>query len=366
MADLFDYAEWRGDVPFSVDPFNEVDSLLLCELTYFDYTGIVPAGADAVPIGEVCRAIFAMHKRIEFLGDLNISGKAALLLEKIAGGTRFKNTRMSNFLYESNPGKEFQISAVTFSLEDGTTYAAFRGTDGSIVGWKEDFDITFLDETPGQRRAVRYLNEIRGTGLLRVGGHSKGGNLALYAAAFCEDQDRIMEVYTFDGPGYRGEVTQKEGYRRIIPKVIRIVPEQSVFGLLLTHHTGHRVVKSSGAGLLQHDGFNWSVRRNRFEQTELSRISILIDEALGSWLEKNDDRERELFIDSLFSLFESTGKEKFRDLKDEKLKSAEAMIAALLTMPKDRQQESLRILGELRDSGRQVFRSYMNKKQQGS
>ena len=197
--------------------FNEVDSLLLCELSYINFQGLVPPDAETVSIQEVAEHYYAEHTPEEFLEKKNVTQKASLLLADVVKSVRFKDMTMSNYLNENDPERNIQISAVTFSLADGTTYAAFRGTDGTIVGWKEDFHFTFLNETPGQKRAVQYLNEIQDTGLLRVGGHSKGGNLALFAACYLSDAvlEQVESIYLLDGPGLCPEVMDTGCIRRI-------------------------------------------------------------------------------------------------------------------------------------------------------
>ena len=360
MSNLFDYLEWRGDIPFSADPFNEVDNLLLCELAYIDFQDIVPPDSAEIPIREVCKIYCEKHTNEEIAEMVGVVRNSSLLLKETVKSQRFRDLTMSNYFNEIDPDRGIQISAVTFTLGDGTTYAAFRGTDGTVVGWKEDLDFTFLNETPGQRRAVQYLNEIQVPGLLRVGGHSKGGNLALYAAAFCEDQERIIEVYTNDSPGFRKEIMDKEGYLRILPKVIRIIPNDSVVGLLLNSKAPYRVIKSSATGIRQHDGFTWSVIRDRFERAELSRISMMVEDTLSGWLERTDDTEREAFIDGIFSLLEATGKDNFQDIKDHKLKSTESILSAILSMPRERRLEGLHIMKNLGGSGRQTLMAYLN------
>ena len=176
--------------------------------------------------------------------------------------------------------RKYSLPPSHFLLPDQSAYIAFRGTDGTLVGWKEDFNLSFLPETEGQSRAVRYLNQVGKLvrGVLRVGGHSKGGNLAVYTAACCdrEIQDRIETVYSNDGPGFQREMLSNEGYQRILPKVASIVPDTSIIGLLLFSSATHCAVKSSQTGILQHDGFSWEIVLNRFVPAALSDLSLLI------------------------------------------------------------------------------------------
>jgi len=355
MGTIFDYLEWRGDLPFSADPFNEVDNLVLAELAYTDFRGIVPADGREIPLQEAYETFFAGHSREEIAKNKSFTARAPLLMDGMVGGARFQGTTLSHFIDEG--GENLQLSAVTFHLADGTRYVAFRGTDGTVTGWKEDFDITFKNETEGQRLAVGYLDGIAGK--LRVGGHSKGGNLAVYAAAFCRDQEKILEVYSNDGPGFREEITKREGFQRILPKVRGIVPDSSVIGLLLSGDYERRVIRSSASGITQHDGFTWQVKRNRFEGAALSEASRVIDQTIGGWLGQMDDETRQSFAETIFSTIESTGKERFSSMNAEKLKTAESMIGAVLSLPKEKQQEGLKLIGQLGQSGGQAILGYI-------
>lgn len=354
MASIFDYLTWRGDVPLHTDPFNEVDNLVLSELAYADFRSTVPQDGGEISIQEAARGFFARHAREAVLSEKGFTAKAPLLMEDMAAGARFGAVRLSHYVDESDPGRELQLSAVTFLLPDQSAYIAFRGTDGTLVGWKEDFNFSFLSETEGQRRAVQYLNRVGRAmkGPLLVGGHSKGGNLAVYAAAFCdrEIQDRIQTVYSNDGPGFRQETVETAGYLRILPRIRRIIPDTSVIGMLLSSKAVPHVIKSSASGILQHDGFTWQVRRNRFEETALSGAGEVIGQALGGWLEQMDDETRSSFTQTVFSLFEATGMDTFSGMGGQKWKSAEAILTAAREMPREKQQEILRLLGQLGQS----------------
>ena len=195
---IFDYLKWRGDIPFSTAPFNEVDNLILAELAYTDFGGIVPEDGQAVPLGTVYEQFFRTHTRDAILSSKSYTARAPLLMEEMCRGARFRDTRLMLYRSERDAETDLQFSAVTFLLQDSTAYVAFRGTDGTLVGWKEDFDLSYLSGTEGQQRAAEYLNRAGDAVAcpLRAGGHSKGGNLAVYAAA-CSRADiraRITEV----------------------------------------------------------------------------------------------------------------------------------------------------------------------------
>ncbi len=363
MADMFDYLKWRGDVPFYIDPFNEVDGVVLAELAYADFDGILPDSFRRVSVQEADEKYFEIHSREEALASKNHIVRSPLLMDDMLSGRRFESMKLTKYENIINTDKDMQMSAVTFLLKDGSAYVAFRGTDNSVVGWKEDFNMSYLPETEGQRNAVRYLNEV-GTRIkrpLRVGGHSKGGNFAVYASAFCDKriQDRIIEVYTNDGPGFREEVMCEEGYQRILPKVVSIVPDTSIIGMLLTSEVDHRVVKSSEKGIMQHDAMSWQTERNRMVPAEQSALGAFIKSSQKDWLSKIDDESRELFVNTLFSLLEATGMSTFREIKGNKLKSLERIAEGFKGIPKEQQEELRDIIGELLQSSTQAAKNHI-------
>ena len=362
MDTLFDYLRWRGDVPLSLDPFGEVDALLLAELAYADLAGLVPA-EGAVPLRAVCAGFFETHSRAELAQRGNSGSKAALQLEEMCAGARFRDTRLCSFVSEIDRERETQFAAVTALLPDGAAFVAFRGTDSTLVGWKEDFHLACLPQTEGQRRAAAYLDAV-GAALghpLRVGGHSKGGNFAVYAASFCASalQARVEAVWSFDGPGFRAETLEAEGYRRMLPRIHSVVPDTAVIGRLLASASVPRVVKSCASGIQQHDGFSWAIRRNRFVEAPPTELGLLLEQALGTWLEHMDDETRESLTDTVFSLLEATGQDSFRAMGEKKWKSAEAVAASMVWLPKEKRQELRKLAGQLLQSCGQSAAAYL-------
>ena len=358
MTDIFDYLKWRSDVPFSVAPFNDVDNIILSELSYSDFSGIVSSDDSSVSLSQVCERFFLMHDRSEIIQNTAFDAKAPLLMEYMVSGCRFGNMYLHRFVSKLDEEKTAQMSAVTYLLDDGSAYVAFRGTDNTLVGWKEDFDIGCLSETRGQQLAVDYLKLIAKeiNRPLRVGGHSKGGNFAIYAASFIssEVQDRILTVFSNDGPGFRKEVIEMPGYLRILPKVVRIIPDTSMIGMLLSNKAEYKVIRSNASGILQHDVMSWSTERARFEPAELSDLGKLLNTVLDSWIDDMNDELRNSVTDTIFAVFESTGADSFREISHQKLKSAEAMLAYLLTIPKEKQGELFHLAGNLLKNGSQI------------
>ena len=343
MADILEYLDWRGDITFDVDPFNDVDNLILAQMSYTDLEGVMTQDEE-LSIEDVAGIYFNIHSEEEITARDTFYKLAPLVLKKASESKRFKGTTIGRYINMISSDREEQYSAVTYRLPDGVCYVAFRGTDNTIVGWKEDFNLTFMNETAGQRRAVEYVNyyfadtEER----LILGGHSKGGNFAVYAGAFCDEyvQERIDAVYSNDGPGFRDEILEKDGYKRILPRVVSILPEDSIVGVLLSNDYENHIVKSSAKGINQHDPMTWQVYGNAFvEEEHRSEGSRLIDKTMMKWLATMNDDDRAAFVDSLFSSIESTGVTTLRDVSDGGLKTIADIMKSLKNMAPERQQE---------------------------
>lgn len=373
MGNLFDYLDWRGDVPFSVDPFNEVDNLVLSEMAYVDFCGIVPEPAHddmlisdnyslismlpSVSVKEVCDRFWQLHTEKEVEKSGTLYRRAPMILRKLCSGARFGNMRLAGYVNQISRERNEQMAAVTCFLEDGTAYVAFRGTDDTIVGWKEDFSFSFRDKTEGQRSAAAYLTNYFNTSEkipLRVGGHSKGGNFSVFAAAFCPEavRDRILEVYSNDGPGFLKEVTEQDGYKAILPRVRSILPEESVFGLLLENAPNPLVIQSTQKGIWQHDALSWVVLRNRFQRAPgLAESSILLGKSLDAWIDGMSMEERKEFVDIVFSLLEGTGAENVSEITGDQFHSIHELIRAYRSMNVAEKDKLRQSIGRLITSG---------------
>lgn len=353
MANIFDYLYWRADVPFSAAPFNDVDNLILAELVYTDFGGIVSDDISAVPLAEVRDRFYQLHDRaeVEARTAYSYTARAPFLMDSMLEGARFRDLRLCAYEAVTDKDDSTQFAAVTFLLPDGAAYVAFRGTDGTVVGWKEDLILSYHSGTSGQLRAADYLARVAMlTDLpLRVGGHSKGGNLAVYAASMAAPavQDRIERIWSNDGPGFREEVRGREGYQRIQPKCISVVPDTSVIGLLLECDCLCKVIKSTATGLIQHDGFTWECGPLAFLPGEQTRKGAYLEKAVDHWVARQDDATLRSMVDSLFTVFEATGEETFHSMGTKKIRTAELMMAAFRALPKEKQRELLAATGKL-------------------
>ena len=340
MANIFDYLAWRKDVPFTVSPFNEVDGLVLSELIYADFSGCVAEDGEKVPLSAVRERFWQRHTKEEIMADDSFTKTAPFLMDDMLDGARFAGTSVSWFYDVVDTAADIQLAVATFWLPDGTAFVAFRGTDSTIVGWKEDFLLSYLPETEGQRRAAAYM-DAHFSDLdvpVRVGGHSKGGNLAVYAAvAACPAvRNRITAVYSNDGPGFLDAFTQSEAYREMLPRIISIVPEESMIGTLLSNEAYQHVVKSTASGIIQHDGFSWQVLGPRFvEVDKRSDGSYLTENTLKEWLGGMNGDDRRLFVGTLFGLLEATGAETIPQIKQDVVGALNSMRKMLETIPKE-------------------------------
>ena len=256
MGNILDYLDWRGDLTFEQSPFNEVDNLILACFSYLDLDERAEVkNGNTLSVEE----LFAAFSRREMKKDLKAESaflqNTPVLLEKMACAERFRKCTVGGFVNEILSSQAQQFAAVTIGLDDGTTYISFRGTDDTIVGWKEDFNLS-NGVVPSHRKALGYL-ETHGTyiqSMLRIGGHSKGENLAMYAAMQCSDilQEKLLSVYDNDGPGFPEGFFSPGRVERVLPKVTRIIPEASVIGMLLSHQKDPRIVASTQKGILHH------------------------------------------------------------------------------------------------------------------
>ena len=323
MANIMDYLAWRGDVTLGYSPFNDADSLILAEMSYLTFP------QEETPIRDLGLNLPAVEKtQFAFVHEIRALLSAAAMTE------RFAPVRMMRPVAVTDQDRDMQFAAVTFVLPDGTHYIAFRGTDSSIVGWREDFNMAFESPIPAQSAAVKYLAEAAELtdGPLIIGGHSKGGNLAVYAAAHADAavQARIRTVYSFDGPGLDDATMASEGYANIARRIRSFIPQQSVVGLLMTYHPDYTVVKSNGVGLFQHDSFTWQVLGTTFiTVTELDVSSQLVDHTVHEWLSRVSKEQRKLFIDTIFDILEASGAATIKELLRDVPRHAPAILKAL-------------------------------------
>lgn len=354
--ELFDYLKWRNDVSLRAAPFNEIDNVLLSYLAYADFGELLHEPKRHVSIETCLKRFCEKHDMAEVRESKHFIERAPLLLEEMVRGARFRGTKVAHFREVFDKEKVQQFAALVFLLPDGTRYVSFRGTDSSITGWKEDFLMSITAETEGAKEAVSYLNDVAASvdGDFILGGHSKGGNFAMYAAAFCEDavKGRIRKVYNNDGPGFREEIVRSAAYRELLPKITNIVPQTSIIGRLLSNEAAHTVVKSTAAGIFQHDVTTWEVTKDKFVRVEPDAFSDFVEKSLGTWLETMDDEARKSLVETVFSMIEMTEAETFAEFGENLFKNTGLIIKGLGRLPKEKRSELTAALGGLAEAGR--------------
>jgi hypothetical protein len=306
MGTVLDYLKEYGDYTLEEKPFSEVDSLILSQFSYLKFDGMAPGPKDgraAVSLEELME-----HEKYDSMyADERYRKDNTALFLGMYRSRRFRDTRIYNYVNQIDLDNEMQFSAVTILLPNGICYVAFRGTDETIVGWKEDLNLAFSGPVPGQRMSVEYLECAAGTieGDFYMGGHSKGGNLAVYAAMNCakEVRDRILMIYDHDGPGFRPEVRKQGDYEGIAGRIRKTVPRSSLVGMLLYSDGEYEVVESKTIGLAQHNPYTWLVRDDTFQiVNEIHLGRKFMDEALNQWILSLSQEEMHIFVDTFYQV----------------------------------------------------------------
>ena len=353
MANMIDYIRWRGDIPLCQVPFGEVDALILSYLTYMPYDGIVPSSfeAEGVRLGAAAGEILLRHET-KGLPLAFMPKEEKKLLEAVSGSLRFADMRLSGFVSRLDLKQEEQFCAMVFAPPHGPAVIAFRGTDKTVVGWKEDFNMSFSGVVAAQRSAIRYVREAAKAlkGPLILCGHSKGGNLAAYASLFSgeETQDRIQCVYNFDGPGFNEEVIASNEFHRVDMRIHVFVPQSSMVGILLWHNEPFTVVKSESVSVFQHLPFYWQVMGGKLIEADgLTGDSRLTDVTLKRWLLSLSQDLRRQVIDGIYGVLSASGGTHLADLFEPK--NVLAIIRAAGAMDEETRSaltEAFRLLGE--------------------
>ena len=356
--ELLDYLQWRNDVPLSISPFNEVDNVIFSYLSYIDFRDLKEDWNGFFDLRDLFRNFCEKNSLEEIETTGEFTERAPLLLKEMMEGERFSATKVGYYAEDFDKDKVKQFAALVFLLPNGRNYISFRGTDKTITGWKEDFLMSCQSETAGAKEAVEYFNKIAPVleGELILGGHSKGGNFAMYAAAFCEAEykERIVQVYNNDGPGFREEVIQTPEYQEILAKILTVAPQSSIIGQLLSNPAKQHVIHSTAKGILQHDAMTWEAEKDCLVTSELDELSEYTKTTLGSWLESMDDETRESLCTTAFSLIESTKSETFVEFSGNLRKNMEIIWKEMGKLPEEKKKEIMNALSNLMESSKQA------------
>lgn len=337
MANLFDYIKEYGTKTFDEVPFNEVDNLILCSLSYVDIKKYMPKKRfSEITLKEVGNLYFNKFKKRKYKNDIIALDKGIKTFRSIRNTKRFRNIKLYNYVYKANKNKQF--CAMTIKLKDDLTYVLYEGTDHLISGWEEDFKMSYMFPVPAQKDAIRYLNRtIRKSDYnIIVGGHSKGGNLALVASMYTHNyiRKRIRKIYNNDGPGLRNKQFLSERYKNISYKLINIIPNYSIVGLLL-RHDDFKIVKSPRITILSHDLTTWEVKDTNLLETKLSAFSQKFDLYMKEFLEKHSDYELKKYVKALFDILRKLNIDNLEDIKAYKLKNMKKIVKEAQNLDSD-------------------------------
>lgn len=333
MANVFDYIKWRGDLSFEASPISEIDILIFAELSYLSFDDIPNCQNNkSYFLYLLSKAFFKKHKLGETSLGAIVPEQILNLFYELSDTVRYKNVKVSNYVNITDISKEEQFAAVTFETKD-TTIIAFRGTDDTIVGWQENFNMAFKTPVPAQEDAVKYLNTVgKFKKNIVICGHSKGGNLAVYAASKCNKsiKKKIRAIYNFDGPGFKDNFFVTEDFISIKDRLTTIVPKESIIGMLLDHGSNYTIVDSINKGLWQHDALSWQLMGNQFvrckDRTDTSKF---FDKSFSKWIATMNDDERTDLVDIIFEILYSTNDETLTDISGKRAK----LLAYMNTLP---------------------------------
>ena len=319
---LEDYLLFRGDLDYTTAPVNEIDEMVFASLGKADYTGIL-AENETANYADTFSAFFALHGEQEnkVLGLLE-SPIMMKTLCAISRCPRYADIPISCFVNEVSTENTEQLSALTVHGPNGKLYVTYRGTDDTLIGWKENCGLAILESVPAQRDAAAYLERVAEQFPdlpIVVSGHSKGGNLAVYAAVNAREdvRDRIEKVVSYDGPGFLSTFFKLPGYISMEDKITTIVPNTSCIGMLMQHAGGLDVVDCKYEGRRSHDIFLWNLLPDSFERTQpLSEKSLVLHRAFEQTLNDLDMQARQELADEIFEVLSCNGADNLLELTE--------------------------------------------------
>ena len=370
MGNLHDYVLWRGDLSFEQSPLNEVDDLLLSQLAYVSFGPFVP-GVKMYPHFVTLRA--AAQRLLEYDPDGGRIHQHAFmwknnkrLLELCAQSRRFGEMRLT--AYADELSAESQFAALCMEAQKGLYVIAFRGTDDSIAGWKEDLLMALSDPIPAQKRAAEYLAHLAPqlNGKIILTGHSKGGNLAVFAAAGAPDdvQENILRICNLDGPGFSKGLIESMGYEKIRTKLSVMLPESSIVGRLLEHEQQYHIIDSRALGIFQHDAYSWQVQgKELLRSSRMTPYSEYMSAVVRGWLEELDESQRREFLETVFDTFSGMEARVIGDAPAAFFAALPQIVRKMSTLDREHKDALLRLVRELGGASLKTLRDSIRQKE---
>ena len=353
MPNILDYLNWRGDLTFKQDRINEIDCIILSRFSYLPFKDINIEKIDNI------ENIANKMKNLDLNRFIWKDDKEFIV--KLGKTNRFKDLIITDYKEILDLEAEKQFAAVTIWLPKGYRYISYRGTDMSLVGWKEDFNMSFMQNIPSQLEAVKYLNEIgsKYRGKLIVGGHSKGGNLAVYASMFCKDRikKKIVEVINADGPGFDEAIFNTENYLKTLEKVNTYIPQSSIIGRLLEHDGDYQIIQSTQKGIMQHDIYSWQVNATNLVRIQnLTNNSNLVDKVVRDWLKNTTPEKRKNFINVIYDVLVATDAKNINDFGVDTIKKVATVIKSYKNIEKEERKEIEAMIKLMFESARNTIK----------
>ena len=339
VDNIYTYMDWRGDLSFTQDEWNEVDSIIFAQMVYVRFENIKNINWDeGITIRNVCKELRKIYKikgdSNHFSSENSLEERSMNVLLRMGQINRYKDLLLTNFSSNFNEEAQEQYASITIHINKDLMVIAYRGTDDSLVGWKEDFNMFFMENVPAQISARNYADFVISTYRKKclLTGHSKGGNLAVYSAvrANSKSQLKMIGIYNHDGPGFLDAMIEDRHYQKMLPKIVTIIPESSIVGRLLEHQEDSIIVRSSQNGRMQHDATSWEVKGKEFVRIpDTSKSSKLWDAAISSWLRAMPKEQLQVTVDALFSILTAAEMETKSDLSKDFLKKLPVMLKAM-------------------------------------
>lgn len=316
---LLSYVDKYGDCSFDEVSFNEIDNAIFSALSYVSLYGIVSSNSsNKITIREASNKYFLLHPYKEKY--ILAVKQAVKLLKYIRDTKRYGDLYLYNYVYDVND--EQQFSAMTIEINPRLVYVSFEGTDHLVSGWKEDFMMAYKFPVSSQKKAIQYVNKrfLFSNKKIILGGHSKGGNLALVAGMYANMfvRKKIIQIYNNDGPGLLREQFESKEYSRIRDRLVSIIPNYSIVGILLYHSDDYVVVRSAKKGVMAHDLNTWVVSDKAFMRAELDSYNKALDSEIIKWLRKYSREDRKRFVLSMFDILKRAEIESFLEISDNK------------------------------------------------